>query len=97
MHSGSRACQRTGVKVCDRRQRVQNAASKRILSAEVCGNDVDEDCDGNIDDVDEFPNLGTACLSPAQGICQTQGTLICDNGDIRCDACCWGTTESAMV
>ncbi|MBU0553744.1 hypothetical protein KJ940_19890 [Myxococcota bacterium] len=44
---------------------------------ELCGNQLDDDCDGNTDE--GFPTLGNAC-TVGQGICQRSGTLVC-SGD----------------
>ena len=43
--------------------------------AELCGNSLDDDCDGSVDE--GFAALGTAC-SPGVGICQRTGQMICD-------------------
>ncbi len=54
---------------------------------ELCGNGVDDDCDGVGDDDVEFPTLGDAC-SVGVGACGSSGTLICagDGRGVVCDA-----------
>ena len=44
-------------------------------SAEVCGNDVDEDCDGALDNGFD---IGVTC-TVGQGACEATGTLICND------------------
>ncbi|MCA9542051.1 MAG: hypothetical protein KC620_24310, partial [Myxococcales bacterium] len=49
---------------------------------EVCGNRLDDDCDGTTDE--GFDTLGDAC-TVGLGICQNEGELVCVAGVVRCN------------
>jgi len=51
-------------------------------TAELC-NDLDDDCDGNIDE--DFPDKGATC-SAGTGACAATGQLACAGGALACDA-----------
>jgi hypothetical protein len=68
LRSGSRVCSADGLStVCSVSPGAPNA------SGELCGNTLDDDCDGS---TDEGFNVGTAC-TVGQGICQRSGTRVC--------------------
>ncbi|MCB9552692.1 MAG: hypothetical protein H6705_12600 [Myxococcales bacterium] len=50
---------------------------------EVCGDRVDDDCDGAVDE--GFETLGTAC-AVGEGICRNEGEYVCVGGAVRCSA-----------
>ncbi len=54
-------------------------------ASELCGNEVDDDCDGETDE--GFELLGTSC-DVGLGACRAQGVWVCDTGSpaLRCDA-----------
>ncbi len=54
-------------------------------AAELCGTDVDEDCDGEVDE--GFEQEGSSC-TVGEGICQRSGTWVCEAGSdaLRCEA-----------
>ncbi|MBN2358358.1 MAG: hypothetical protein JXR83_02835, partial [Deltaproteobacteria bacterium] len=86
--NGLGVCRRPGLTVCsgDQRSIACNAvpldATGRI---ELCGNAVDDDCDGEVDD--GFEQLDAAC-SAGVGACLRAGTLICNDDltALRCSA-----------
>ncbi len=88
--AGVGACERVGEVACDG---VGGAACDAELvqpeGPELCGNGVDDDCDGETDeDPDgDAPRIGDACVV-GQGVCQRQGLYECDPDDrraLRCD------------
>jgi hypothetical protein len=52
---------------------------------ELCGNDADDDCDGDTDE--SFEDLGQICTS-GMGICERQGLFVCsdDRHELKCSA-----------
>ncbi len=72
-------CARQGVRVCaiDGSRTACNATPGAPLEAELCGNGVDDDCDGEVDE--GFEALGQACTS-GQGVCARNGAQVC-SGD----------------
>jgi putative metal-binding protein len=85
---GRGICQRTGTYVCstDRLSTVCSATpGAPNASGELCGNGLDDDCDGMVDE--GFPNLGMSC-SAGLGICQRSGAYVCstDRLSTLCDA-----------
>ncbi len=52
--------------------------------AEICGNRLDEDCDGAADE--DFPTVGEVC-AVGQGACAVEGAIICDPVDAYAVSC----------
>lgn len=81
---GKGACLRSGQKVCagDGNGTVCDATPAPPGAAELCGNSVDDDCDGSTDE--GFAALGSACTIP--GACPVPGHLQCsaDRRDLEC-------------
>lgn len=84
--SGVGICERTGTVVCTVDQLSTRCSATPGLPApqELCGNNLDDDCDMMVDE--GFPNLGTSC-SVGTPPCQTTGTWICAPGGtaLECD------------
>ncbi|MEW5854140.1 MAG: putative metal-binding motif-containing protein [Myxococcota bacterium] len=74
--AGLGACERSGVTVCsqDRLSVTCNAVAGDPEPLELCGNDVDDDCNGQTDE--GFEALDTPC-SDGVGICQRNGVRVC--------------------
>jgi len=55
---------------------------------EICGNDVDDDCDGDIDSFDsDLSVIGTSCdTHPELGACFTTGSWVCTDQVVVCNA-----------
>ncbi|MBI2377320.1 MAG: putative metal-binding motif-containing protein [Deltaproteobacteria bacterium] len=85
--AGTGVCRRTGTKVCrlDGSGTRCGATAATPTSPELCGNGLDDDCDGSSDE--GFPNLGTACTA-GQGVCLRNGSRVCsaDRRSTVCDA-----------
>ena len=82
---GVGACYSTGVTVCDADLlEIVCDAVPGEPSDELCGNDVDEDCDGVLDN---GYDIGAEC-SVGVGECVTIGELVCNQAgdDLYCDA-----------
>jgi hypothetical protein len=56
-------------------------------AGELCGNGLDDDCDGGVDEAGAFPTLGQACTA-GLGVCARTGALVCaaDGRGVVCDA-----------
>jgi hypothetical protein len=85
---GEGACETFGVNVCnaDLDDVVCDAVPVPPPGAELCGNDMDDDCDGLIDE--GFTELGQEC-SVGVGECLARGIVICDRDDreqVKCGA-----------
>ncbi len=84
---GQGVCAATGSLVCaqDGQGVVCDAVEGQPAQAELCGNDADDDCDGQVDE--GFDDLGAQCEA-GQGICAATGSLICaeDGLGLVCDA-----------
>ena len=80
---GVGGCRREGVTACDARTgEVVCTATAGVPEREVC-NDIDDDCDG---DVDNVIRLGAPCFA-GSGPCRRQGRLECGDGpELVCDA-----------
>ncbi len=74
---GVGACRREAVATCtDAGDAVECSAQAAPPAAdEICGNDLDDDCDGTTDE--GFPGLGEPC-SVGVGACRVSGTFVCD-------------------
>jgi hypothetical protein len=75
---GKGACERTGKLVCtdDKLSLECDAEPGTPGPAELCGNGVDDDCDGQVDE--GFPMLGLAC-SVGVGECESDAIYVCSN------------------
>lgn len=78
---GTGACRVNGVKTCGLEGVVVCNAIPNLPNPELC-NHLDDDCDGIVDDVD---NYGASC-DVGLGICQRFGVLDCDyeSGQLKC-------------
>ena len=91
---GVGACRRTGETICNSTQDgIACDATAGTAGTELCGNTVDEDCNGQLDN--GF-NLGAAC-SVGVGACQRSGTLVCDVGAGGTRATCSATAGAPGV
>ena len=89
---GRGACERAGVLACGEDGRVTVcSAVEGQPAAEHCGDGLDDDCDGR---VDEGFEVGTACVAGI-GACARQGHTTCsaDGTTVACDADEGGSTE----
>jgi len=77
-------CTRTGTRICraDGLATQCSAVAAMPAAQELCGNTLDDDCDGQ---TDEGFNLGTACTA-GQGTCARPGVLVC-SADRRTAVC----------
>ena len=82
---GEGACRADGAVVCDDAGGARCDAVPGQPAAELCGDGVDNDCDGEVDD--GFPQLGQVC-SAGVGACVAQGVVVCaaDQLGTACDA-----------
>ena len=83
--AGTGQCRREGIRVCDPQQRaVVCNAEPADPSAETCDG-LDNDCDGDADE--ELAGAGDPCRV-GLGLCQREGTLVCDAEQhaVLCDA-----------
>jgi hypothetical protein len=73
--AGTGACLRNGTFICNGpgTGTVCNA-TPGTAGTELCGNNIDDDCDTNTDE--GFANLGTACTA-GNGICRRTGSYVC--------------------
>jgi hypothetical protein len=80
---GLGACERAGMRLCDAvTGAVICSVAPGLPSPELCGNRVDDDCDG---ETDEGYEVGSAC-SAGEGECRRNGVTICAR-DGRSTAC----------
>ncbi len=88
-----RSC-RKGVGGCERTGRFECSEDKSSLKCdavpgppkqELCGNKLDDDCNGIIDDA---AGMGVACDNGQAGLCRREGTTVCDakKGAVVCSA-----------
>lgn len=84
--AGVGACRRTGAMVCgeDKLSLVCTAVAGAPRK-EVCGNRIDDNCDGEVDNV---KGLGKPCDNGQLGACKREGKYICDRakGALACSA-----------
>ncbi len=83
---GVGACQRDGVEVCAAGgDRTECSVEPGAAGAELCGNGVDDNCDGEVDE--GFEGLGLPC-EEGVGACNAQGLVVCDaqRTGTTCDA-----------
>jgi len=84
-----------GVGACRKSGRLECSEDKLSLTcsavasepkAEICGNRIDDDCDGEIDS--DAPGLGEVCTNEQRGVCSREGKLACDaaKGVLYCTA-----------
>jgi hypothetical protein len=83
--AGVGACRVEGRRVCgpDQNSVVCGATAGAPLDIDLCGNQADDDCDGQLDE--GHPNLGMAC-SEGVGACRDNGEFVC-SGDRRSTEC----------
>lgn len=75
---GVGACQKAGALICNAAGTgLECSVTEGLPTMETC-NDLDDDCDGQIDE--DFPAVGESC-SVGIGACQQPGTLVCDPQD----------------
>ncbi|MBN1283588.1 MAG: hypothetical protein JXA24_07450 [Proteobacteria bacterium] len=76
-HAGVGACRNSGVFVCsDDRLSLVCSARPGEPGVEICGNGIDDDCDGEIDA--DAPGLGEPCDNGQLGECAREGVMACD-------------------
>ncbi len=86
-YSGVGICERVGLVVCSQNGRsveCSAVAGNSDPRGEICGDNLDNDCDGFIDNDVEL-NLGVAC-NVGQGICRRTGQNICSSNNVTCSA-----------
>ncbi len=86
-HDGVGACRNAGVYICseNRLDLVCNAHPSQPR-VEICGNGVDDDCDGEVDK--DAPGLGEPCNNGLLGQCLREGKRVCHarEGTLSCSA-----------
>lgn len=86
-YAGVGICERTGLVICSQDGRSVECSAVPGTSnpaGEICGDNLDNDCDGYIDNDVEL-NLGATC-NVGQGICRRTGQNICSNHSVTCSA-----------
>jgi len=75
--AGVGACKRDGKLICsdDGKGTVCDAVPGKAAPFDLCGNGIDDDCDGQVDE--DFPALGTLCFKGV-GDCKTAGLWVCN-------------------
>jgi putative metal-binding protein len=84
---GVGACKKMGKILCNESKLgLECSAIAGTPIAEICGNRIDDDCDGVVDS--DTPNLGKICSNELLGECQREGKLICNSreGALLCNA-----------
>ncbi len=83
--SGTGACKSTGTYACstDKLSVVCNAPVIAPGAAELCGNGIDDNCNGVVDE--GFTNVGTVC-SAGVGACMRTGNIVCST-DLLSEMC----------
>ena len=83
---GVGACENTGMRVCASEQ-VICSVDPLPAGLELCANQVDDDCDGTLDE--GYEDFNQTCLV-GQGVCQREGVQICNglnpSGPLICSA-----------
>jgi len=84
--AGLGICLENGNYVCsaDKSSLVCSAVANNNAVDEICGDNLDNDCDGQTDDDPEL-NLGITC-SAGEGICKNSGVYVCTNNSTECNA-----------
>ncbi|MEZ4473902.1 MAG: MopE-related protein [bacterium] len=83
---GVGACQAAGIRACAGPAAVAcNVQPGQASDVDLCGNEIDDDCDGRVDEGHD--NLGMAC-SAGQGACRANGAFVCsqDRRGTECSA-----------
>ncbi len=81
---GEGICENSGTFVCAPGGRaLQCDATPGQPQSERCGNNRDDNCNGQVDE--GFENVGQSC-SRGQGACQRQGQIVCDGNGTTCNA-----------
>ena len=83
--AGIGVCRSTGVRVCASEQVVCNAEPS-APTLEQCANQLDDDCDGQVDE--NYENFNQPCVE-GEGVCQREGVFICGftpEAPLRCSA-----------
>ena len=79
---GTGACTGTGIRQCGPDDKVVCTAQERKPSEELCGDALDNNCDGY---TDEKFNVGQQCEA-GKGVCRVVGKVVCST-DKKADAC----------
>ncbi len=82
---GKGVCARPGARVCAVDGTVECKGETIVGAAEICGDALDNDCDGQTDE--DFVAVGSACTSGV-GICKVNGKSVCsaDKHSVVCSA-----------
>ncbi|MFH1829383.1 MAG: putative metal-binding motif-containing protein [Pseudomonadota bacterium] len=86
-YEGVGACRNAGKMICsDDNLSLICSAQAGEPGAEICGNMMDDDCDGEVDT--DTPGRGDSCDNGQLGECRREGKLICDRskGVLMCSA-----------
>ncbi len=86
-YEGVGACRNAGKMICaDDKLSLICSGQAGEPGAELCGNKIDDDCDGEVDT--DTPGLGDPCDNNQKGECFREGALICDlsRGELTCSA-----------
>lgn len=82
-HSGYGICRTNGRTICSAdKTTVSCNAQAGVAQTEVCGDNLDNDCNGQIDDV---IGIGAVCTA-GEGACSDTGEYECVSGQILCNA-----------
>lgn len=84
-YEGVGACKAAGKMICSADGLSLTCSAKPAEpAAEICGNGIDDDCDGQIDT--DAPGLGGACSNNLLGMCARDGVFVCKpaTGELEC-------------